>query len=342
MQLTFCEKYGIDAKSRQSRLAVLGLSEQEHKLASQLQQTVIARNLNELVENFFRFLQLDDEVNRIFLAGFRQQKLEEFLKQYLTSLGVAFDQGRYFELRLRMGIAHINVGINFSTFQAAYRLLQQLLIDAIADDNKSKNLLIAFVIKITNLDLIIASEAYQHYQLNNVHNEKNVTDSVAAQPKLLSPRQLDELLVVNNATRDNTSSQSVALVIIDGFSNIEQCYGEKIARQVQQGVSARLLADVRPSDGIARSGAAQFVVHFSDTNVADAELICQRLSHKIAMHPIAADKMTIPVTISIFLTPIDDDDSLPMILESLNSNALQLQSSGVNRLESIKNAASGD
>ncbi|MDH5256709.1 MAG: protoglobin domain-containing protein [Gammaproteobacteria bacterium] len=334
MKLIFCEKYGFDEQKRKTRLAALGLGRDESALAEQMQRHVIQPHIEELIAQFFRLLRLDDEANRVFGRGFRDDKLQHFLVNYLQSMGDGFAQSEYFEQRLRMGIAHVNAGINLVVFQIGYRILQQLLMDRVPEEAKNEDLLRAFILKITTLDLLIATEVYQKY--NGVATSEPVVReqlSRGSLRKLLNHDQVNELLLTGLQQSNPESPGCLAIANVDEIEKIEQVYGKATVDQVRQGMTARLLATLRPGDGVGLIASGGFLFVLSHTTLPIAEEICKRLMKCISQHPVSADKMTIPVTISLVLTLVDAGVEHKLFIHQLEKQLTRMQARGVNQLE---------
>ncbi|MDH5259544.1 MAG: protoglobin domain-containing protein [Gammaproteobacteria bacterium] len=350
MKLVFCEKYGFDEKKRKGRISASGLGTDESALAEQVQRHVIHPHMDELIPQFFRIMRLDDEANRVFSRGFRDDKLQHFLANYLTSLGDDFDQPKYFEQRLRMGIAHVNAGVNLVVFQLGYRVLQQLLMDLVPKAAKNEALLRAFILKITTLDLVIATEVYQKYNVAHYTHATNGTGAIEGTTKvlekegaanfsrgslrsLLSDDQVNELLLTGLQQSNSDASSCLAIAKIDELEKIEQVYGKATVEQVRQGLTARLLSTLRPGDGVGLIAGGGFIVVLSHTTLPIAEEICKRLMRCISQNPVSADKMTIPVTISLVLMLVDTDVESKELIQLLEKQLTQIQKKGVNQLE---------
>jgi len=342
MKQIFCEKYDFDEHKRRGRLASIGLGEDEIALVEQLQRHVVQPHLDDLIDQFFRLLRLDNEVNRIFAQGFREEKLHQFLTNYLASLGAEFDQAKYFEQRLRMGIAHINAGINLVVFQIGYRILQQLLLDAVPKEAKNDEVLKAFVLKITTLDLIIATEVYQRYNAA-VAAELQPEDNISrgSLRKVLNSDQVSELLLTGLQQSDSDSPGCLAIARIDELEKIEQVYGKETVKQVRLGLTSRLLATLRPGDGVGVVADEGFLFVLSHTTINMAQDISKRLMNCVSLHPVSADKMTIPVTISLVLIAVNPNIEHAELIQYLKEKLTEVQARGVNQLEIIDGVVGG-
>ncbi len=358
MKLVFCDKYGFDEHKRKARLSAAGLGADEVALAEKVQRYVIQPHLDDIIAQFFRVLRLDDEVNRVFARGFRDDKLQHFLANYLISMGAEFNQPTYFEQRLRMGIAHVNAGISFVVFQTGYRLLQQLLVDLVPSEVKNESLLRAFILKITTFDLIIATEVYQKYSgtlhvnsgtANSGRNTKSTVDQQAGDKmsrgslhQLLNDEQVGELLLTGMQHADPDISTCLAVAKIDEIEKIERVYGKETVEQVRMGLTSRLLSTLRPGDGVGLIAGGGFIFVLSHASLSIAEDICRRLMLCISQHPVSADKMTIPVTMSLVLMCVDTEAEPKEFILHLEQQLARIQAKGVNQLELVNDVEEND
>ncbi|MDH3327300.1 MAG: protoglobin domain-containing protein [Gammaproteobacteria bacterium] len=336
MKLIFCEKYGFDEHKRNGRLSAIGLGQDEKALAEQVLRHVIHPHLDDLVAQFFRILRLDDEANRIFSRGFRDDKLAHFLASYLSSMGAEFYQPAYFEQRLRIGIAHVNAGVSLVVFQIGYRILQQLLMDAVPKAAKNESLLRAFILKITTLDLVIATEVYQKYSgITRTEIQDPNEMSRGSVRKLLNNEQVNELLLTGLQQSGSETPGCLAIAKIDEVDKIERVYGKVTVDQVRRGLTERLLATLRPGDGVGLVAGEGFIFVLSHTSLLMAEEISKRLMSCVSQNPVSADKMTIPVTISLVLMLVDTDVEHKILVQHLVKQLTLMQVKGVNQLEIV-------
>ena len=73
--------------------------------------------------------------------------------QYLLNLGVNYNEDEYFESRLRVGQAHVWVGLSLSLYQCSYRRLGALILEHIDYHRDDAHELTEFVHKIIALDI---------------------------------------------------------------------------------------------------------------------------------------------------------------------------------------------
>ena len=93
-----------------------------------------------------------------------------------------------------------------------------------------------------------------------------------------------------------------------------------------------MLATLRPGDGVGLVAGGGFIFVLSHTTLPIAEEICIRLMACVSQNPVSADKMTIPVTISLVLMIVDKDAETKIFISHLEKQLIQIQAKGVNQL----------
>lgn len=124
--------------------------------------------------------------------------------------------------------------------------------------------------------------------------------------------------------RARAGSRPVALIMvdIDHFKRINDSWGHAAGDKALRVVADRLAANVRGVDLSARYGGEEFVVVMPDTDLSSATAVAERLRSSIADDPVIAGEQVLPVTISIGVAVLKDDDEDGMALLSRADHAL--------------------
>jgi two-component system cell cycle response regulator len=124
--------------------------------------------------------------------------------------------------------------------------------------------------------------------------------------------------------RARAGARPVALMMvdIDYFKRINDTWGHAAGDKALRVVADRLAANVRGVDLSARYGGEEFVVVMPDTDLASATAVAERLRSTIADDPVIAGEHSIPVTISIGVAVLKDEDEDGMALLSRADHAL--------------------
>lgn len=124
--------------------------------------------------------------------------------------------------------------------------------------------------------------------------------------------------------RARASARPVALMMvdIDYFKKINDTWGHAAGDKALRVVADRLAANVRGVDLSARYGGEEFVVVMPDTDLASATAVAERLRSTVADDPVSAGDHQLPVTVSIGVAVLKDEDEDGMALLSRADHAL--------------------
>lgn len=134
-----------------------------------------------------------------------------------------------------------------------------------------------------------------------------------------------------------TAARPVALLLgdLDHFKGINDTYGHAAGDTVLTEVAARLKANLRGADVLARIGGEEFLIVMSDTNLDRAAAVAGRVCETIAAHPIAVNhgKVCIPVTMSIGVVATDGSaERLENLLDRADRALYASKSAGRNQI----------
>jgi diguanylate cyclase (GGDEF)-like protein/PAS domain S-box-containing protein len=94
------------------------------------------------------------------------------------------------------------------------------------------------------------------------------------------------------------STDCVAMLDIDHFKVINDSFGHPAGDEVLRGFARVARRMVREQDILARVGGEEFAIHFPDTSVEQAMLICDRLRLEVARSSLLASASFLHVTVS--------------------------------------------
>lgn len=343
MQVKLCDKYGFDKTACQQRLALFGLSPADQAVAQLLHEAVIVTNKQQIVDKFYKFL-LEQPETAGFISGTGVlERLKQTHTEYLETLGMGFDQENYFENRLAVGLVHERIGLPLMLYQAAYRMLQGLLLSAIPDKfvEEDKNKLTQFIIKITSLDMSLATETYHNTLVSSLtssiiglREEEQRLSSRAKKDNLTKAASREYLLeVLENEllqTSKRTIPSCIAIVDLDHFKKVNDSYGHLVGDEILKGVVGRMKSRMRGLDIIGRYGGEEFVLIFPATALAKAVDIVERIRRHVENTPFHVDEFSIPVTISAGVTKAEIGDTIDIIIERADQLLYQAKNSGRN------------
>lgn len=343
----YCSLYGFDQAARTRRMALLELSPQDYKWGWQLQTEIIKPQLHAIIDGFYTMLLKQQEIHVFLQKGFEVAHLKKAQEDYLLSLGIQFNSAAYFEERLRIGVVHARVGVPLNLYQCAYRKLQQLLIDHIphpirAGQNGYQALL-AFILKITTLDMSLAIETYHRSQVHVLETSLETLQDEATQ--LQHQTEIDELTglanrkhilaILEKALLDSQRQHSalwVMMMDLDWFKKVNDTYGHLVGDKVLREVAARIQSALRDSDSVGRYGGEEFLVVLRNQPLATAQQIAERIREQITTRPIHTSNLEIPMTISVGLTCARRQDDVSSLIARADLALYKAKNAGRNQV----------
>lgn len=346
----YCEQYGFDAARIRERLDLLKLGAGDHPLAKSLHDSVIAPNLEQIVDCFYAEMLSHAAMREYLDSPELIVSLRKTQMSYLLDLGAGFDTDAYFEERLRVGLAHARVGIPLSLYLCAYRILTQLLHDAIPAgirrDVAACDALDAFLRKITTLDMSLAIDTYHRARMADMQRsietlriEENHlrqlanTDALTALANRVAIQDLLDKAM--SETPNATQPLWVMMADLDYFKRINDTHGHLVGDSVLREVAQRLRAAVRDIDTVGRYGGEEFLVVLSKASQRVAQDIAERIRLRVAGSPIKVYHVTINVTISIGLTEARSYDTATTLVERADRALYSAKEQGRNRVVTL-------
>jgi diguanylate cyclase (GGDEF)-like protein len=156
-----------------------------------------------------------------------------------------------------------------------------------------------------------------HDNLTGLYNRRHGEDALA--------RQLTQ------NSRSGTVT-SIALADIDRFKQINDRHSHAAGDRVLKKVAETLMARCRKSDMIARFGGEEFLVVFPDTELEQANAICETLRLAIATCDWKSLGLSMPVTISFGITESRKGLSPDALLEEADIRLYEAKNGGRNRV----------
>jgi len=309
MSLTYCEKFGFDADRIAERLQWLELSAADHATARQFQQNIIQPHAEIIVTAFYEWLPTIKETQTLLVDDELVTRLQQTQLRYLLNLGIAFDQADYFESRLRVGQAHVWVGLSLSLYQCAYRYLGDLILQHIDYRHSDARKLTTFAHKIIALDMSLAIETYHLTHVQTL--EESLDRSQRQQKTLRMDAATDSLTglanrktIINELERLLQQPQKhhpvVAIMAdIDHFKEVNDTHGHLVGDKVLAEVANRIRSALRDFDEVGRYGGEEFLLVLNGANLTTSNNIAERIREHVASQPINLQGQEIQASISL-------------------------------------------
>jgi len=347
MEFQYCEKFGFDKRKVAERLAMVGLSRQDHEIAARLQREVIVPGFKHIVAAFFQQL-LDLEEARNILNDMDLIVIErENQTQYLLSLGVAFDSLNYFEQRLRVGVKHAPAGLSISLYIGAYRLMMQTIIDNIPDkirkNNNDYQAFVAFLLKVSALDMSLAIDTCHLYQIKSfeqslggmqvlaTHLEQQaITDSLTGM--INHEHVFSELAKSLESARLQDTPLCIVMADLDYFKKVNDTHGHLAGDGVLKEVANRIKKSLRGFDIVGRYGGEEFLLILNRADLATARMVAERIRSRIVATPIDLPDVLLDVTISMGVAMARSDENVPSLVERADKALYHAKENGRNQV----------
>jgi diguanylate cyclase (GGDEF)-like protein len=130
----------------------------------------------------------------------------------------------------------------------------------------------------------------------------------------------------------NCRNLTIIFLDIDHFKTINDHYGHHCGDITLSSVAKWIKESLRASDLIFRFGGEEFVILLSNTNLAGAKLLAERIRHSIEHHTLAYGMETIKVTASLGVSALRGKDTMDDFVKRADDAMYQAKSSGRNQV----------
>ncbi len=347
MNYSLCDKYGFDEIGRRRRIELFGFQAGDHDLAGLLHAQVITPHGARIIDAFYDYLVTRPETALFLDGGRKVPQLKVTHADYLDTLGIGFDTADYFENRLRAGMAHAHIGLPLSLYLAAYRLLEDLIIDHFPHEgfreSPQKLDLIRFLGRIIKLDMSLAIETYHQLQIQDlirsVHTLADEKEELSQQVRVdsltevASRRHLESVLANEIAMACRRGQPlTVAMADLDHFKRVNDELGHLVGDEVLKEVGRRLEAAVRGCDIVGRYGGEEFLLVLPASSLETGRQVAERVRERIGSAPVQVDAHRIPLTVSLGVAALEDGDTPEALLERADAALYAAKLAGRDRV----------
>ena len=341
-----CERSGFDAAGISKRVRLFELDGETNRRAGVfLHQQVIAPRAAEIVTSFMQLLRRHDEFTAQAANDAGGERLAGLLRRYLLDFGSNVESFDYFEQRLLIGHIHHQMGIPQPVYQAAYRALQCELIrnipSAVRDHPSSYDSLVEYILKVIALDVSLAVESYCKSRTcgleHTIETQRGATERFRqlavtdCLTELHNHAYSRHLLVEKLAdARTNRSPLSVIMADLDQFKQINDTHGHLVGDHVLQIAAARMVAAARSGDEIGRYGGEEFLFVLTNTDLAAAEVVAERVRKRVGQDAIRHHSASIRATLSLGIAEARDDDTVDDLIARADAALYAAKQAGRN------------
>jgi diguanylate cyclase (GGDEF)-like protein len=131
----------------------------------------------------------------------------------------------------------------------------------------------------------------------------------------------------------NKQPFAVMVVDIDHFKKVNDTYGHLVGDLALKTVAKCMAENLRPHDLLARYGGEEFAVLLTEADLDAAKMVAERLRSRIAAAEIRTNDISFHVTLSIGITPTQNDDKLENLIDEADQALYRAKQMGRNRVE---------
>jgi diguanylate cyclase (GGDEF)-like protein len=183
------------------------------------------------------------------------------------------------------------------------------------------------------IQLLARVQAYVRYdQTTRELTEQSIADVLTGLPsrRYLLQRGEQDLAYA----RRQGSDMALIRIDIDNFKQHYRALGDDGSDRLLGWVAEMLIQNARTEDTVARISGAEFALHANGIGMAEAVVICERVQSALARKPFVNGGNTVPVTLSIGMASLKQDnaDSVEAMMRLANQRVVQARIEGGNRM----------
>lgn len=318
------------------RLTFFGFTESDQTNLSIVRELLRARS-DTIVDRFYEHLLAFPECRKILASEARVRRLKEAQRTYLSTLGDfqvkdAASVFRYFEGRLRIGVAHERVGLAPRLYAGAYAKMGELAAGAIAERHPGRIDLIASLHKILILDSHLALEAYQRVREDAIvaTASRDALTGVATRTATLEALGRE----VERAKRFRRP-MALLFIDVDHFKRVNDALGHAAGDALLRRVAQALQAALRPADIVGRYGGDEFIVGLVETELDAARAVAERVRSRLAS---GAPPL---ITLSVGVVVATQDDTVETLVARADRAMYRAKEEGRDRVSASTDPPGG-
>ena len=285
---------------------------------------IIAKNVDDLVEEFYAEQVETDEVSRLIGDSESLFRLKKHMRKYILDLFEGDYDGEYVQSRLRIGLVHKRIGVTPKLYISAISNLMKRIKTALIDQKKADcvkcNHRIDAFNKLIFFDLELVFDTYIQGLTDELEHGKDEVTSYAESleqevaqrtrelhqlartdglTKLLNQRSFYEELR-RELSRSQRMEESLSLIYLDldGFKAVNDQQGHRRGDEILLTTADIVRSVIREEDIAARYGGDEFCIILPHTVSDSAQIVAQRLV-EAAKIKLAETGVTISIGIAV-------------------------------------------
>jgi diguanylate cyclase (GGDEF)-like protein len=151
---------------------------------------------------------------------------------------------------------------------------------------------------------------------------------------LLNRRAMEEALNAQLKRSERTHEPFVVMMLdLDHFKRINDRYGHPVGDDALKHVAALLQSAMRASDSVGRFGGEEFVLLLSNTPMAQAEPVAEKIRDLLHQSPLASSTESIALSVSIGVAQWQENgEDVSRVLSRADAALFQAKVQGRNRV----------
>ncbi|MDX1811693.1 MAG: diguanylate cyclase [Gammaproteobacteria bacterium] len=321
--------FGWDREKINARLRLCEIGEEDKAIARKLQDLVIQPNSKRIINDFYDYLFSFKEYRQLVGDTNTVNKLKKTQEEYLHTLGLDFDQVSYFDVRLRVGVAHHRIEMPLSLYECAYTKLRSIIcahIPTELEDDLQKELS-NFLEKITSLDMSIAIDSYHDMSIRGF--QRSIDKLEKRKEKLKEISHMDPLTgIANRNFLLHTLEHDIAagkhklwliMIDIDNLGSFNDSLGHLVGDYILKETIKRLSLQ-KHKHLLGRYGGDEFLMIVYDADKNNISNIKQSNQHLIEAQSISIGKKEFHISISQGAMPVTNDEPVSSLIQKVGKD----------------------
>ncbi|MBI4292046.1 MAG: diguanylate cyclase [Betaproteobacteria bacterium] len=256
--------------------------------------------------------------------------LKTMLATFIERLGTASETTGQFHTKIEGYAKRIQETDDISQLDRVLRDLMQDTRGMQTDMLRSRDELLETRKKVQDYEERIRSLERELSQVSEKVREDQLTQA-------LNRRGLEETFTVEAARcRRKGRPLCVALLDIDNFKELNDCFGHKTGDDALVHLVGVMRETVRPSDSVARFGGEEFVILLPETELEEAVQVTKRVQRALTRRFFLADNQKLLITFSAGVAICGDDERRESVLGRADAALYAAKRAGKNRVVSAR------
>lgn len=302
---TLIEQLKITKREIERRKEYFDFTEKDRLTLASLRE-IVEENIEEIVDEFYKRILPFSEMDRVIGDAETLYRLKNHQRNYIFSLFDGQYDEDYVHSRLRVGVVHKRIGVEPKFYVSAVYNLSSILRSIVIANNSNCTVCeasLSAIEKIIMFDLSLTFDTYINSLMDEVKRSEeeleayteSLEEVISERTKLLREQArhdgLTNLLnqhsfykeLKSELLRGQRRNNGTALIYfdLDGFKKLNDSKGHKRGDEILVAVADAMRESLRETDVLARYGGDEFCVILPESELEEAEQVCEKLCDAI-------------------------------------------------------------